>query len=237
VAAARRDFHRFRWLFSFRLRAQKAAYESLLHKILGNGELAPLEQAALEAFMDWQWDDFMASHLPEEYHQELRGATAGGQAAGVPDVDVGRIFARGLVLANLPGSLDDLVYVLEDETAHPNSTARTRLETAVEATGDASVHSYARRLVRQGFRPLSCSMIGLWGSRTQDGSLFTGRNLDWESNTGVNAYKLVTVFRPNNATSHVTLGFGALIGALTGMSSKGITVHEANLEEKPETFR
>lgn len=30
---------------------------------------------------------------------------------------------------------------------------------------------------------------------------------------------------------HATVGFAPLIGALTGMSSKGITVHEANLEE------
>jgi len=62
-------------------------------------------------------------------------------------------------------------------------------------------------------------------------------NLDWLANTGINAYKVVTVFRPNDATAHATLGFGGLIGALAGMSAEGITVHEANLEEKPESFR
>ena len=35
---------------------------------------------------------------------------------------------------------------------------------------------------------------------------------------------------------HATVGFAGLAGALTGMSAKGLTVHEANLEEAPETF-
>jgi hypothetical protein len=31
--------------------------------------------------------------------------------------------------------------------------------------------------------------------------------------------------------SHVTLGYAGFIGALAGMNEKGITVHQANLEE------
>ena len=215
-------------------------FESLLKSILGDSTLAPLEQGALELFLDWQWNDYMASELPEQYHEELRGATAGGAAAGVPGVKVGTLLTRGLVLANLPGSLEDLVYVLEDEAAHPNATSTPSYQAllgAVRSLGEASVAQFARRLVTKGWQPLSCSMIGFWGNRTADGRVYTGRNLDWLANTGINAYKVVTVFRPNDATAHATLGFGGLIGALAGMSAEGITVHEANLEEKPESFR
>jgi len=30
-----------------------------------------------------------------------------------------------------------------------------------------------------------CSMFGIWGSRTEDGSLWSARNLDWTKNTGM----------------------------------------------------
>jgi predicted choloylglycine hydrolase len=37
--------------------------------------------------------------------------------------------------------------------------------------------------------------------------------------------------------AHVTFGFAGIYGALAGMSSAGISVHEANLESNRDTFR
>lgn len=31
---------------------------------------------------------------------------------------------------------------------------------------------------------LQCSMFAVWGSRTVNGQLFSGRNLDWNKDTG-----------------------------------------------------
>jgi hypothetical protein len=53
------------------------------------------------------------------------------------------------------------------------------------------------------------------------------RNLDWTSNSGVNLNKLITIYNIDGAIPHATLGFPALLGALTGISAKGITTHEA----------
>jgi len=84
---------------------------------------------------------------------------------------------------------------------------------------------------------LQCSMFGVWGSRTNDTSLYTCRNLDWNTDTGIARAKLISVYHPNDGKyTHATCGFAGMIGALAGMSSKGITVHEANLEENEETF-
>jgi predicted choloylglycine hydrolase len=81
-------------------------------------------------------------------------------------------------------------------------------------------------------------MLGVWGSRTRNSSVFTGRNLDWNANTGINKFKLVTVYNFNHsAHSHATIGYAGLAGALTGLSTKGVSVHEANLEEEEITFR
>jgi hypothetical protein len=39
-----------------------------------------------------------------------------------------------------------------------------------------------------------CSFFGVWGKRTNNGDLYTMRNLDWASNTGINLNKLVIVY-------------------------------------------
>lgn len=49
-----------------------------------------------------------------------------------------------------------------------------------------------------GFDGFKCSMFGAWGDRTNNGHVFTGRNLDWNSNSGINKFKLITVFHPPN---------------------------------------
>jgi hypothetical protein len=58
------------------------------------------------------------------------------------------------------------------------------------------------------------------------------RNLDWEANTGVNANKMIFVYKIDNTIPHITLGFPGVIGALAGMSAAGLTVHEAGLDSK-----
>jgi len=81
-------------------------------------------------------------------------------------------------------------------------------------------------------------MFGVWGSRTIDGSLYTMRNLDWHKDTGIAMNKLITVYHPNDGKNvHATLGFAGMIGALTGMSSKGLTVHESSLGMDELSFR
>ena len=63
-----------------------------------------------------------------------------------------------------------------------------------------------------------------------------GRNLDWNPDLGLNKYKTIIVFKPDDAHAHATVGYAPLWGAITGMSAMGLTVHEANLEENRITF-
>ena len=44
----------------------------------------------------------------------------------------------------------------------------------------------------------------MWGNRTTNGEVYTGRNLDWLTDTGVNEFKLVTVYSPDGQTPHAT---------------------------------
>jgi hypothetical protein len=61
------------------------------------------------------------------------------------------------------------------------------------------------------------------------------RNLDWEPNTGINKNKLIMIWKIKDTIPHATIGYPGIIGALTGMSKAGLTVHEAGLDSFKET--
>jgi hypothetical protein len=140
--------------------------------------------------------------------------------------DVGKLAAMGMTLANLPGSLENIKFIFEDEKQNPDSYSREAVLSALQK-------------IASRWKSFSCSMFGVWGSRTSDGNLFSGRNLDWLRDTGISNYKLITIHRPvgKNRYAHAVVGWAGIWGAITGMSSKGITVHEANLESNDITFR
>lgn len=205
-------------------------YQSLfdaLFSVLPKGHLEPKLQALVEEFMDWQWNSFLSKDVPQEYMDELKGATDGGKAAGVSG-DVGVALSRGITLANLPGDVQDIVFVLIDEF---KASKRANASPAQLILLDKLKDIFAK------FRGHHCSMFSVWGSRTEGGSLFSARNLDWLTNLGVNKYKLVTVHHPEGGVAHATVSYGGILGALSGVSAAGMSVHEANLESKKDTYQ
>ena len=57
------------------------------------------------------------------------------------------------------------------------------------------------------------------------------------ADTGINKHKTVIVTVPNDGgIPSASVGFVGLYGPLAGMSSRGLTVHEANLEENWESL-
>lgn len=155
---------------------------------------------------------------------EFKGLTDGGRSVHAA-MDVGKIAARATVISNFPGDLQNLKFIFEDERS-----------TASSGSADDEMDKLLQ-LLQTRWKGLSCSMFGVWGKRTSNGRVYTGRNLDWLSSTGVSMYKLVTVYHPPQGYPHATIGWAGLWGALTGMSSQGISVHEANLESDDITFR
>jgi hypothetical protein len=65
-----------------------------------------------------------------------------------------------------------------------------------------------------------CDAYGVWGNRTVGGKLFTSRNLDWNINTGLDAFKCVIYTEVDNVPPYVTLGFTVGLGALAGISTQ-----------------
>lgn len=242
--------------------------ELLAAKILGRaGALAPLLEDVLWKFADWQWNDYLSKQVPAPFMEEIAGFGAGAAVSGTSDGAA--VLGRATTLANFPGSIPDLVYVLADEfgikydpvareagnplqqaarddalrrvaaavAAHPVGQEMATMLGGVPAVAAEHAASPLHWLLSLEWPLMQCSMMGMWGSRTTTGRIFSGRNLDWLSNSGINRAKYVVVWRPQGGIPHATVGFAGLQGALTGMSAAGLTVHEANLEEKQESFR
>merc|ERR1712146_113122 len=131
------------------------------------------------AICDWQAKRDLFTELPAVYQQELAGITAAGNDHGQPDL--GKAIERVLVLANMPGDIPDFIYVLIREYFG-------------DAVADAIGKPVPSHVAFRGF----CSMVAAWGTRTANGNLFAGRNLDWTKDSGMNRYKVVTVFHPED---------------------------------------
>lgn len=213
--------------------AAHANYRALLGALLGPASpRSALEQAALEVVLDWQWAAVLSVQVPQGLADEARGFAQGCAAARPRDgAWCKAAWGRIQVLANLPGDLQDIRYVLLDELPR-----RVAAEAEARLGTGESVRAFLGRLAWPG---AECSMWAAWGARTADGRLYSGRNLDWNHDTGLDRHKLVTVSHPPEPGlhAHATFGFGGLSGALAGLSAAGLTVHEANLESNRDSFR
>lgn len=214
-------------------------FVNLIESLFGEEWWEPLAARVLCKFLDSQYEKYLGVELSDEYKEEFRGLSDGGREAGYSGYmrDIGLIARRGQVLANIPSTLKDLKYVLMDEKKSQH------LALTLDKEEEAFV---AAMLPKWGMIPpgsksqprgFGCSMLGVWGSRTEGGKLFTGRNLDYMTDTGVAKNKLFLVHHPPAGIAHVEVGWAGLWGVLAGMSAAGLTVHEANLESNDLTFR
>ena len=74
--------------------------------------------------------------------------------------------------------------------------------------------------------PYSCSSVAAWGKATENGHLYQTRNLDWNLAVGAHDFPVVVVYVPSHGIPHVVPTFAGIIGAHTGMNTRGIVLAE-----------
>ena len=216
--------------------AARENYNSLLSSLIDTDTpVGKLEVKVLEVLLDWQWTSVLSKAVPADMEDELRGFADGCKEVRPDDGHFcENAVGRMEVLGNAPGDVADIIYVLMDELPNEVVAMAERLL----SSGGARARSLRDFLGSLRWPLAQCSMFAIWGSRTVgDGQVFSGRNLDWNHDTGIDRWKLVVVYHPPGGHAHVTFGFGGLIGALAGMSAAGLTTHEANLESNLDSFR
>ncbi|MGC8685376.1 MAG: C45 family autoproteolytic acyltransferase/hydrolase [bacterium] len=83
----------------------------------------------------------------------------------------------------------------------------------------------------------SCSFFAAWGPRTVDGKMFSSRDLDWSSDTGIANYKMLAIYEPDGQIPYVMATYTGLIGALNGMNVSGVTVSEIGSHNNNTTYK
>ncbi len=83
----------------------------------------------------------------------------------------------------------------------------------------------------------SCSFFAAWGPRTVGGKMFSSRDLDWDSDTGIANYKMLAFYDPDGQIPYVMATYTGLLGALNGMNMSGITVSEIGSHNADMTSR
>eukprot|EP00049_Salpingoeca_infusionum_P017699 m.354045 g.354045 ORF g.354045 m.354045 type:complete len:509 (+) comp16908_c0_seq1:44-1570(+) len=209
-------------------------FHALLNSLLPDKDA----QVILEAFVDIQLAGYLLPSLPQKYQDEIAGVQSGANMAGIPEAY--QCIIRGLALGSIAvGDLEaDIKYLVEGELEGetPNVALRQAIQNMMQrgmTVGGIARHIASSRITTLG---KTCSMFGTWGSRTEKGRLYTGRNLDWAADTGLSNNKVVMVYHIGDSIPHAAVGFAGLIGAITGISAKGVTVHEAGDDSKNVTL-
>lgn len=69
-----------------------------------------------------------------------------------------------------------------------------------------------------------CSAFAIWGRATANGDLLHGRNFDWITSIGLEDTAVLMLYEPQGLQPFASVGYAALVGALTGMNMSGISI-------------
>jgi hypothetical protein len=180
------------------------------------------DRALLVAFVDFCWSELLEKNTDAAYLEELAGMDAFAAPAGVTLTSL--VAKRFYTLANMPADPVNIISMLEED-----------LEQGLPAWLKAVINDVVRVLEHAILH--TCDAYSVWGPRTTNGQLYSSRNLDYNSNTGINKYKLVTFYQIDNQVPYATIGFSFGMGALAGINFAGVTVSEMNLDNSLVTFQ
>ncbi|MEI6456469.1 MAG: C45 family peptidase [bacterium] len=76
----------------------------------------------------------------------------------------------------------------------------------------------------QDFRLVGCSSFGAWDELSSDSSLIIGRNFDFYMGDEFAENKIVCFEKPDSGYGFMIVTWGGMIGTLSGMNEKGLTV-------------
>ncbi|WBL27281.1 C45 family autoproteolytic acyltransferase/hydolase [Zunongwangia sp. HGR-M22] len=71
---------------------------------------------------------------------------------------------------------------------------------------------------------VGCTSFAAWDNKTEDGKLLLGRNFDFYAGDEFSNQKMVAFINPDEGHKFMMYTWGGMIGAVSGMNAKGVTV-------------
>ncbi|PLX12073.1 MAG: hypothetical protein C0594_02855 [Marinilabiliales bacterium] len=78
--------------------------------------------------------------------------------------------------------------------------------------------------VLQDMKLSGCSAFATWGNNTKNGSILHGRNFDFYVGNEFANNKIVSFVRPERGYNYMSVGWGGLIGVVSGMNNQGLSI-------------
>ena len=72
----------------------------------------------------------------------------------------------------------------------------------------------------------ACSGVAVWGPATANGDLYQIRNLDYETEAGLQDYPVIVVYIPQTGLPHANPAFAGFVGSMAGMNAAGVALTE-----------
>ena len=185
----------------------------------------PTSNPQLEITLDWLWNCSLRTNTPQSLLDEING---------VQPQSLRTKLIRVMTGSTLPMDSNNINIVIENAIKkHGNiseqcqQTKKDLLNKMIETSAKNKSYGLTHH----------CDFFAAWGSKTSDGRLLSTRNLDIKPATGISKHKLITIYNTTtDKNMYTTVGFAGYFGALAGMSNKGITVSEANLDNGEVSF-
>ncbi|OFY57095.1 MAG: hypothetical protein A2Y87_10805 [Bacteroidetes bacterium RBG_13_46_8] len=76
----------------------------------------------------------------------------------------------------------------------------------------------------QGLNMVGCTSFSCWGDKSEDSTLLVGRNFDFYSGKKFAENKIVCFFKPTTGYKFMMITWADMIGVVSGMNEKGLTV-------------
>ncbi|MBP8849005.1 MAG: hypothetical protein KBG80_00480 [Breznakibacter sp.] len=76
----------------------------------------------------------------------------------------------------------------------------------------------------QEYMLVGCSSFGVWENKSSDSTLLIGRNFDFFVGDNFAKNKLITFVSPSKGYKYAAIGWAGMIGVLSGMNEKGLTI-------------
>lgn len=76
----------------------------------------------------------------------------------------------------------------------------------------------------QQYMLVGCSSFAAWGTNAHDGEMVVGRNFDFYVGDDFAKNKLITFAVPDSGFRYASIGWAGMVGVLSGMNEKGLTV-------------
>lgn len=76
----------------------------------------------------------------------------------------------------------------------------------------------------QQYMLVGCSSFATWGERSENGELLVARNFDFYVGDDFAKNKIITFATPDNGYRYASVGWAGMVGVLSGMNERGLTV-------------